>query len=606
MADESASDPEAPTQPDRPLAELMRGVSATASPDNVFPVAPSASTVPAAPSAASGGGEPSGPTTASPSPVVPPAAKAVERAEAAFEWAKWAGVELSSFERAFAVFRRVGWLRGSALLFALTFPVVKLVWLPSLVERGVAAFVEGSGVELEAGGWSTDLLGDLAVEARDLVLRAPGPYGRDQLLSVRRARVDLSLFGRLRRGRWVHEVTIEDGEVYLEQLLSGRWNTSEVFAAPALRRQVQAFEARFEEPYPDGLTMRRKASKDPCRWYGFACLDRVQVRNVEVEWVKNWPSLSGGGLVHTSRASLHIDDLNGILHDVRLPIDEREVASPFAFEGRVADGRFSVEGEGNFFWWILEAIPGGAGERPPPPPTPRQPRPMLVDAKPPPASSGARPRSRQIRWLPQGTGQLYLENVGAAAFGLVVEPAALRPIGGTISGTVAIEFGNVYRGRGTVEVEGLQYAANRDSPLLRGRVEEVERSLDGVVIDGPLPLDFECGAGDCSGGPVAMAQASMTTAALSDAAPPVVAVARADRVLFSDTLATEGAELLESELAGLVGEEAAAELSELAAGAVLESSDPEADGAATGEAAGAARRFGRSVKRFFTRERKPG
>jgi hypothetical protein len=580
----------------------MRDVSATAPPDIVPVVAQSAPVAPGVSAAPIVPGGASEPTTASPSSGAPPAAKAVERAEAAFEWAKWAGVELSSFERAFAIFRRVGWLRGSALLFALTFPVVKLVWLPSLVERGVAAFVEGSGVELEAGDWSTDLLGDLAVEARDLVLRAPGPYGRDQLLSVRRARVDLSLFGRLRRGSWVHDVSIEDGEVYLEQLLSGRWNSSEVFGAPELRRQVQDFELRFASR-PDGGADERKGSNGACRWSGFSCLDRVQVRDVSLEWVKNWPGQSGGGLVHTSRTSLHIDDLNGILYDLRIPLDEREMPSRFVFEGRVADGRFSIQGEGNFFSWVFEKLSGGDIVRPPvspvPPPAPFESGPSLV-------SSGARPLASQIRWLPQGSGQLYLENVGAAAFGLVVEPAALRPIGGTISGTVAIEFGDVYRGRGTIDVEGLQYAANRDSPLLRGRANEIERSLDGVVIDGPVPLEFACSAGDCSGGPLAMAQASMTAAALSDAAPPVVAVARADRVLFSDTLATEGAELLESELAGLIGDEAAAELSELAADAILESSDPEAGGAAPEEEAGAARRFGRSVKRFFTRERKPG
>jgi hypothetical protein len=374
-----------------------------------------------------------------------------QRVADAAEWAREWGLHLPQpIERFIFWWKHFGFKQGLALFTVVILPIVNTQWTSTLAGHLVDSAGEYYGVQIDVGGWSGAWLGAHAT-AHDVVISVPGPFARAEAFRADEVSIDLSLFRRLRSGYWITSVTVDRPSLYLERTLSGTWNWEGVLGSD-----------------PGGARARAASTR----------IEHLALKDLRVEWVERLPANSGGGLVQTATATLHLDDVQ--VNVSRLGAMDGE--TPFSFEGRTADGLVSVSGR-----------------------------------------SFNRPTD------PATSISMRLENVGAAALGRLSPNARLIPASGSVTGRVELAVSpDRIDCQADLVLRNVTYVLNPFAPIRPEPRQRVQASLAGLTLNGPA-------AAPCRGSDsneqyrlMPAVQASITDAALREASPDVRILAAAD------------------------------------------------------------------------------
>lgn len=423
-----------------------------------------------------------GSTAASPPPASAGRSERVRgRLDAVLDWAESAGWVPNWLERFLIWWKHFGLVHALAVLIAVSFPFLKFVGLPWAASSMASTYAEGYGVNLEIGDWTASVF-NLAVTAHDVKVKTGGQYSKAEILQADAITWDLSLWRRVRTGLWTAGIALDQPTLYLERLNSGRWNWEDLvgagsFGAPSTPRPSGIVRIGDKGPVEADDTLR------------FA-IPRLELNGLRIQWVENLVGQSGGGLIHTSKATLFIDDVNLRVQDMAGPVERRERPTSFSVEGRTADGRISINGNANFFHW-------------------------------------ARPSSGQIAlvkaglsadWSPVFTVGVYLENVATAAVGRMVPSSTIMPASGTMTGRIdlAIDEQNVAC-KTDLQLHNVTYTVNVDSPAAAGRSEAIHQGLRQVNVTRRILVGCEGSRTNTQYRPLNAFQAAVTRDAVKDA-----------------------------------------------------------------------------------------
>ncbi len=339
---------------------------------------------------------------------------------------------------------------------------LKFVLVPSAASHALAFVQDAYEPEITVGSWSGSVL-DLSATAHNLTIEINGLYDQNELLTIDELEVDLSLARRLRKGSWIQSITARSSRLYLERLLSGATNWGRLVNRQTLADVVEDATSSLQtaslEMHSSGMvTSEQEAS--------FA-VPRVKVEGLTIEWVEKIPSASGDGIIREQKATLFIDDVDVVVSDLSGFIDSRNLPSQFTLEGRMADGKVSLQARANFFAWAVRQVSAASS----------------------PNTASLRP---EIVWSPSLEGSIYLENIGAATLARLVPRSALQPKQGSLSGTInfALALQNLTCSA-DVQLNQFTYAANSSSPTLTNRRSQVETALKTFQANGSYA--FDCG-----------------------------------------------------------------------------------------------------------------
>lgn len=409
----------------------------------------------------------------------------------------------------------------AGVVLVLSGTVLKLIVLPAVLSQGVTTWAEGQGVDMAVGSWSADLL-DLTVTAHQVDLFAPGAYDQKELLSTEAVDFDLSLWSGVFGDGWLSEVRVREPNLYLERLLSGRWNWQELADVHLPSEVVAALP-----PAASGSGMilasagpREAATGGPNRGAAVPAPDfsvpRLLIEDMALQWVENLPADSGGGLVQALRATLHLDDVTVTATDLRGLADLRPTLAGLSLEARTGDGRISFTGDANLFSWT----------QPPPP-----------------QEGNAFAAFDGPVWRPILKSTLYLENVGAAAFARLTPDASILPVRGSMTGTVvlAVASGQV-ECAAELKLQDVAFAVNEKSPLVNERLRsQVSPQLADYRANGlhrfpcgGLLGPLEAGDGSAAYRPFQAFQTNVVRAGLAEAPRQVRALAAIEHARYSE------------------------------------------------------------------------
>jgi hypothetical protein len=482
--------------------------------------------------------------------VDPPAAKSVRSGlYAVLDWLKHAGVSLDPIERALDYWRDLGVMRGLAILILVMTPLVKYVWLPWMASRVVTTVAEVYGLDVEVESWS-GALWDLKATGEGVALKARGRHQREELFKSHSVTVDLSFWRWIGRYGWVTSVTFNEPTLYLERSLSKRWNWEDLASVePSSSLSLHIETLRFDD--------------------------------LHVEWIEHLPAASGGGLVQSTKATLKIG-ADVLVQDVALPFDSRKAATRFTFNGSTADGVLSVSGAANFFHRAARE----ADER---------------------FQKVGTQKGATDAWAPLVEANVYLENVGTGAIGQILSRRTLMPVTGSMSGN--IEFVLTERDltcKTDLELKNVGYAANPESPLLRGRASALTAAgLADFRANGKVKVGCEGNRAREDYRPLGALQAAVTRAALTNAPPVVQQAALIDERQAAGLAGDAELQSLTEQFARQAGQALAGQLgSEV--GAALAGSMAHDGGAQAADGNAVSRGvkgIGRGIKGLFTRDK---
>ena len=411
------------------------------------------------------------------------------------EWLREWGVHLPEpLERFVFWWKHFGLKQGLALFTVVILPVINSHWTAAVADHLVETAGEYYGAEVTVGHWSGAWFGAHAT-AHDVVISAPGPFARAEVFRADAVSVDLSVLRRLRSGYWIKSMTVERPSLYIERTLSGLWNWEAVLGSD-----------------PGGARERAAATR----------IERLELKDLRIEWVERLPAASGGGLVQSTTATLHLDDVQ--VNVERLGATDGE--TPFSFEGRTADGHVSMTG-----------------------------------------------RTNRALAEPETKISLHLENVGAAAVGRLSPNARLIPASGSVSGRVELAVaGSRVDCHADLVLRNVTYTLNPFAPLRPEPRTRVQERLAGLTVNGPAVAPCASTGSGEHYRVIPAVQASITNAAVRDASPDVRILAAADVQQIRDgETVTDLTDALQRSAAAALGRAIGGSTGELAAHAL---SDP--------------------------------
>lgn len=389
---------------------------------------------------------------------------------------------------------------------------LKVAVLPAVASRAVSVISEGYGVDMEVGDWSAGLF-DFSASAQDVVVKVPGTFAQSELLTIDELVFDLSLWQAIRGKGWLSEVRVLQPKLYLERHPDGSWNWHEL---GSLNREAQVDFEEDAEPTPSanpakGGAMAAAARALPDSFVAKQLdafnLKRLRIEGMRLEWVEVLPGNSGGGLIHEQKATMFFDDMEIAAQDVVGLLDLRPQPTRLKVAARTADGKISLSGQANLFHWS----PGAA------------------------SPNGAQKTATAVAWSPNFNVKLYLENIGAGGFARLTPEVAIRPVRGSMSGTVDLAL-NDYQLDCTANVElvDVSFSVNRSSPLLARKGDQIEAEVARLrPVSGAY--QFPCGGLGSEIGfrPVQAFQSRITKEALAKAPKIVRAAAAADHTRYT-------------------------------------------------------------------------
>ncbi len=386
---------------------------------------------------------------------------------------------------------------------------LQFVVIPSACSKALAFFEDAYALDITVGNWTGNVL-DLSATAHDISVGVNGLFDHDEILTIDELKVELSFWRRLRHGTWTKEVTVRSPRLYLERQLSGGTNWSQLgqFLPPA-----DAFREALD---PDSSKEKEKSETD----HAFA-VPRIRVEGLTIESVEKLPGSSGGGLIHEQKSILFIDDIGFVATDMVGLYDGRKLPSNIQLEGRMADGKVSLQAKANFFSWSKPEHPS-------------------------PAQDGLGETDSGVVWSPSLKGSIYLENIGAATLARLIPQAAIQPQRGGLTGKVDFNLSHQNLDcQANIQLFQFAYAVNANAPILKRHRGEVENALSTFQANERYLYDCGGNLNDQEFRPMQSFQARATRQAVDSAPKIVQATATLDEARYAQTE-------VEPELAGLV------------------------------------------------------
>jgi hypothetical protein len=455
-----------------------------------------------------------------------PAEQIRERAKTGFDIAREFGHTFEWGERYLFWWKYLGFRKALAVFVVFVLPVINAEWTRRLADTVVQSAAEYYGVEVEVGDWDGALLGAHAT-AKQVVVKVSGTFAKPEIFKADAITVDLSVWRRLRTGHWIKSITVERPELYFERTLAGRWNFAEFVgtgtdASPGAKANAPGFQRANLQAHaaPREGTLPLAA-------------DVIDLKDVRIQWVENLPGNSGGGIIHSSVATIYVDGARVKIDNVG--IDNRPIG--FQIEGRSADGRFSLDGE-----TLLRAAGGRATKA-----------------------------------------TIYVENVGLAAFGRIAPQALLVPLDGTMTGNIELAMDETHVDcRANVELRNVRLAANRTGVLAPASADALDRDASAFRANRRVLAACE-GDPRNEGFRVAHAvQFAVTREAVADGPPTLRQAALVDDQRAKGTLATAAVETLRNDLARRAGVSLGRVFGPQAAAAIEQSLTAPTNGAVAG------------------------
>ncbi len=392
-----------------------------------------------------------------------------ERLETAVGAAKEIGVPFDAAERALFWWKHLGARAALSFFVVVLLPVLNAECRQKAAEHVVTAFAEYHDIDLEVGDWSGSFFG-WGATAKDVAIKVRGPYAKAELLTAEHVRIQLSTW------RWLR---------WNATRLPWHWRLSDVIRAVEVERpQIYA-----ERTLAGQWNFEELLESDPSEPVSESSsggtsipVPHLELKNLRLQWVEQMPSQSGGGLVHASTATIYLEDVYARLDNVNIERDGRVMPVTFVIDGRAADGKFSLKGR-------AEPLPDNR---------------RLLAA-------------------------VYLENIGAAAFGRLVTRSALVPTSGTMTGRIEIDMKGATLGcRTNITLQNVQYGLNPTAPLQVSTRAQVERELAALQLNRGVFTTCNDDTSRPGFRFVQTFQTALTQEALADAPPTVRRVAAVD------------------------------------------------------------------------------
>ncbi len=457
----------------------------------------------------------------------------------------------SSVERALSWWTRFGGRRAVILTLAVTMPLIRYEYVPHALSSAVEALAEAYGMHLTVGEWDTSF-SDIKITGKDVEVTTSGPYREKRVFRARSVEFDWSLVRAISNGAarvsqcWTrallrrecpvpeevfHHITIDGATFHMERSLAGAWNTEEAVRIESLEQ----------------------LKRDVRRWR----IPTITGDDVSLSWVEHVPGESGGGLVEHRTSSMDFSKVTITVANLQVPVDERNNAMRFTFDGQTADGQLSVAGAMNVSRWIDD------------------------------------------QWAPSYDFTFHLVNVGAATFGRFAAPdATVLPKSGQVDGTIHLARSGeqLESCRIDVRLRDVTYGINPRSPFSRAGGLPLEEQLRPLKINDVVNRDCRVISDDRRVARVSQTMQTLVTASALETAPPIVrGAANYDQMTVVEGRAPTPAEVTAqiSEQLGLkiAGEKGAAVARALTAA----SNDPSGGN----PVARGVRSVGRGIKRLF-------
>ncbi len=330
------------------------------------------------------------------------------------------------------------------------FTVIKMLIVPAIVSRAASFWADGYGIEMSVEDWSADLL-DLSATAQNAVVLIPGPYAETEFLSAEAIEVDLSLSSRIFHKKWVRAVRIKEPKIYVERLLSGRWNYQDLMGS-SIPSQVRVVIQKNEW---DASTSDGKKQLEGRHSFSLA---GVSVEEMGLEWVENLPGDSKSGMIQDLKTTLFIDDISVTAKNLIGMVDlSPQRTSLLNLEARTGSGKISFTGEANLFFW-----------------------------------KASQKEADGVDWTPTLKGKIYLENIGTNALARLMPDAAILPEGGTITGTIDLEVAErEVECQANLNIRDATFTANQASRFVANDASAINAQLSGYRANGQY--QFSCG-----------------------------------------------------------------------------------------------------------------
>jgi len=401
---------------------------------------------------------------------------------------------------------------GIGFVFSALYVTFTYIYIPNALNFATSTYADGLNVDLTTEGWSVDW-SDATFSTENLIINTD--MSDKPLVRVPKISVDFSVWRLIANEGWkqsINSMHIEKPQLYLERNRSGTWNYDEIFQNRHVSALAeQSFDATSNQANPeDQSASRSDLNVTPVSHQaGFqnalnsstsnidadieasdvVILDKIRITGMKVNWIEALTGQSMGSIVTESKATIHIDDADFTITNVRWPYDSNDAEGQrIAFEGRIGNGQVSVAAKGNMLSW---AVPEGAQVY----------------------------RFEDLVWSPGLTGELSIDNVGADVLAQLIPEPTIIATRGTMTGGARINLqnGSLLALSANIDMRSVQYMTVEGAPTA-GR-KAVARSI--VEANGFASSNFEGDLNDPEFRPFSLMLASVTEDSMRSADPKI-------------------------------------------------------------------------------------
>jgi hypothetical protein len=341
--------------------------------------------------------------------------------------------------------RRLG-VKAALILVLIGFPLGQYSLIGYAVNSSLPALAGDFGLVFHAEEWSYRPFSLTAI-ARNVVMRSKHDVERDgkplftageiefrgSLFSVLKGLKELLTFNTFHT---FNEITIKNAQLHLERSRTGALNWSE-----------------FEEGFPEERLNELLS--------GLYQIKAVILDDVRVEYIENLAGNSGGGVIQTAQAAVHVDGIRGAITEIGPPKPGEDMPSRIKVRARSSDGTIDIDGK-------LAFRPSGR----------LWPSPLVQSA----ALAGAptQPAART-----DGFGYhlvVDLSNIGAAAFVRSMPPTRVTATTGSVNGRLAVRSHGTPPCESALQMERVEFAPNPQLVRSRDEYDALQRQLQGRVV----------------------------------------------------------------------------------------------------------------------------
>lgn len=340
--------------------------------------------------------------------------------------------------------RSLFWIAG--FLLTATYVMATYIYIPNALNFATSNYAEKLNIDLVTDGWSVDWT-DAKFATENLIINTD--MSHEPLARIPEISVDFSIW-RMITGGWkqaINAMNIDRPELYLERNRAGSWNWEDIFGNRHIAELVdQTITISSEELQPangdsdlniqrvnvitaNNGTQGNNSSQEP-EPATPVILDKIRITGMKINWVEALRGQSSGSVVTESKATIHIDDGNFTITNVRWPFDANAAdGQQLKFDGRLGGGRVSLAAQGNVLSWVGPDHASGY-------------------------------QFQEPLWNPEISGRMALDNVGADSLsGLIPEPKIVATRG-TMSGDTQFKLvdGRLLAMSANIDMHNVQYA----------------------------------------------------------------------------------------------------------------------------------------------------